>query len=105
MHQYRVLEIQSAENLLTLQCSAGHHHLIGALNHVPPVGATLDGGKPHLGFGILACPRSQLIYRVIFERVIFERVSSPEPELESSSITAVRHAPLARGPHSGAPRQ
>ncbi len=100
MHQYRVLEIQSAENLLTLQCSAGHHHLIRALNHVPPVGATLDGGKPHLGFGILACPRSQLIYRVIFERV-----SSPEPEFESSSITAARHAPLARGPHTGAPRQ
>jgi hypothetical protein len=40
-----------------------------ALNFLPPEAAALHGDKPHLGFGLLLCPASGLIYRLFFESI------------------------------------
>lgn len=42
-------------------------------------GATLHGAKPQLGFGILQCPTSGAIFRVIFESISnTDRVFDPD---------------------------
>ena len=69
MHKYRVVECWLDESRLTLQCTRGHFHVVRALSMLPVAGASLEGAKPHLGFGILLCPISGTIFRVIFESI------------------------------------
>lgn len=69
MHKYRVVEPQAEARLFTLRCSRGHYHVARALSLLPAVDARLEGDKPHLGFGLLVCPNSGAVYRVIFESI------------------------------------
>jgi hypothetical protein len=69
MHKYRVWECRPDESRLALKCSQGRYHLTRVLNALPPAGATLTGATPHLGFGILLCPISGTVFRVIFESI------------------------------------
>ncbi len=69
MQEYRVVECQADEGRVALQCGSGQYHLARTLNAVPAVGAQLHGAHPRLGFGILVCPGSGSVYRVIFEKV------------------------------------
>lgn len=69
MHQYRVVERWAQESRLTLRCSRGHYHMARALSMLPDVEARLEGYGPHLGFGILVCPKSGATFRVIFESI------------------------------------
>ena len=69
MQKYRVVDIWTRERRLALRCSAGRFHLARALGVLPNAGAVLDGDSPQLGFGILLCPRSRTIFRVIFESI------------------------------------
>ena len=78
MHTYRVVERWADESRIALRCDVGRYHLTRALNALPPAGATLHGTEVHLGFGILLCPTSGAIFRVIFESIdhtdpVFER--------------------------------
>ncbi len=67
MHKYRVVECFSEERRLTLRCSRGQYHIVRALSVLPGLDAMLEGARPHLGFGLLSCPKSGAIFRVIFE--------------------------------------
>jgi hypothetical protein len=69
MHKYRVVERWAEESRLTLRCSRGQYHLARALNVMPEVEARLEGYSPHLGFGVLTCPKSGAVFRVIFESI------------------------------------
>ena len=69
MHKYRVAERWSDDRRLTLQCSAGRYHVARVMSVLPEVDATLEGFKPHLGFGMLVCRRSGAMYRLIFEAI------------------------------------
>jgi hypothetical protein len=69
MHKYRVLERWAESGLCALRCSMGRYHVVRALSVTPPASACLSGDRPHLGFGILRCPTSGAIYRVIFESI------------------------------------
>ena len=69
MHKYRVTGRWPDQSRLVLQCAAGRYHLIRALKMLPGDGDILVGNKPHLGFGMLICPASDAIYRVIFESI------------------------------------
>ena len=69
MHSYRVIDRREDESRLALQCAAGQYHLTRVLNLLPPAGATLQGGMPRVGFGLLQCPASGAIFRVIFESI------------------------------------
>jgi hypothetical protein len=100
MHQYRVLEVQAAEGLLTLQCSAGQQYVVRALGRVPPLGTVLHGVAPHSGFDILACPRSRQLYRVIFEAA-----SSPEPAPDAVWAAAALSAQRAPFAYASRPAQ
>ena len=40
-----------------------------ALSVLPDVEAWLEGYQPHLGFGILHCPKSGADFRVIYESI------------------------------------
>jgi hypothetical protein len=79
MHRYQVVERWPEEDRCALRCSRGRLHLVRALKLIPPVGTTLFGDKPHLGFGMLECARSATIYRVIFESINELRI---EPKVE-----------------------
>ena len=52
-----------------MQDSAGNAYRVRALGTPPPVGVTLTGARPHLGFGLLVCAGSGQVYRVIFESI------------------------------------
>jgi len=67
MYRYRVVSRQDGEARVALRGGFGSYHLARALSEVPPVGATLDGESPHLGFGFLRCPKSGQVFRVMFE--------------------------------------
>ncbi len=69
MHKYRVVQCDAGERRLALQCGSGRFHVTRALNALPAPGAILNGDKPHLGFGILLCPKSGAVFRVIFESI------------------------------------
>jgi len=69
MHKYRVIERWAEESRMTLRCSRGHYHMARALSVLPDVEARLEGYRPHLGFGILHCPTSGEVFRMIFESV------------------------------------
>jgi hypothetical protein len=69
MHKYRVIERWPEASLCALRCSSGRIHRARALNFLPPEAARLHGDKPHLGFGLLVCPASGAIYRLIFESI------------------------------------
>ena len=67
MHVYSVVENWAGESRLGLRCQVGRYHLARALHDLPPPGARLNGARPHLGFGLLVCPKSGAFFRVIFE--------------------------------------
>jgi hypothetical protein len=69
MHQYRVVERWTKEDLCALRCGTGRYHVARALKVVPPMEGVLVGDKPRLGFGILRCASSGAIFRVIFESI------------------------------------
>ncbi len=69
MHTYSVVDNWADESHLGLRCQVGRYHLARALHDSPPLGARLNGAKPHLGFGVLVCPQSGAIFRVIFELI------------------------------------
>ena len=69
MHNYRVVGLWAEEQRLALRCSAGRYHLTRALGLLPEAGAALDGDSPHLGFGLLLCPKSGTSFRVVFESI------------------------------------
>ncbi len=69
MHTFRVVESWVDEGRLGLRCEAGRYHLARALHDLPPPGLRLNGARPHLGFGVLLCPGSGTVFRVIFELI------------------------------------
>ncbi|WP_425258913.1 hypothetical protein ACPOLB_25745 [Rubrivivax sp. RP6-9] len=69
MHKYKVIQSRECEKWLALLGSGGCYHIARALSRAPPIGAVLDGTRPHLGFGMLMCPRSGHTYRVMFETI------------------------------------
>lgn len=69
MQNYRVVERWAKESRLTLRCSRGRYHMARALSALPDLEERLEGSQPHLGFGILLCPRSGATYRMIFESI------------------------------------
>ena len=95
MQKYRVVDIWTQERRLALRCSAGRFHLARALGVLPNAGAVLDGDSPKLGFGILLCPRSRTIFRVIFESISHAtRPSAPTVPTVPISVIAPT-APIA----------
>lgn len=98
MQKYRVVDIWTQERRLALRCSAGRFHLARALGVLPNAGAVLDGDSPQLGFGILLCPRSRTIFRVIFESISHAtRPSAPTvPTVPTAPISVIAPtAPIA----------
>ncbi len=69
MHRYRVVERCDESELCALRCSAGRYHVARSLKAMPPLHATLNGTKPHLGFGLLVCAVSGATFRMIFEAI------------------------------------
>ena len=69
MHKYRVMHCAQGESEIALRCSNGRIHLVRVLNTLPAVGVLLNGAKPHLGFGVLVCPVSGSVFRVIFKDI------------------------------------
>jgi len=69
MHTYSVVENWTGDGRLGLRCQVGRYHLARALHASPPPGLRLNGARPHLGFGVLLCPKSGAFFRVIFERI------------------------------------
>ena len=67
MHQYHVVECWPDSNRVGLQCQLGSYHLVRVLSAMPAADISLNGDKPHLGFGILSCTLSGRTFRVIFE--------------------------------------
>lgn len=93
MHKYSVVNIWTQEHRLALRCSAGRFHLARALGVLPNAGAVLDGDSPQLGFGILLCPESGTIFRVMFESVGHaSRLVAPSAP---SAMSDAWHRPLA----------
>ncbi len=68
-HKYNVIGRWVENSRLELRCSRGQYHVARGLSALPDANATLQGDKPHLGFGILICPKSGAIFRVIFESI------------------------------------
>jgi hypothetical protein len=69
MHKYKVIQSRECEKWLALLGSDGRYHVARALSTAPPIGAVLDGTRPHMGFGMLLCPQSGHTYRVMFETI------------------------------------
>ncbi len=69
MYKYRVIACRTDESRMLLEGGAGLYHWARALNSLPPVGKSLIGGRPHLGFGLLLCSRPAATFRVMFESV------------------------------------
>lgn len=69
MQTYQVVERWANETRFALRCGRGKFHVTRALNNLPTTGATLHGARPELGLGILVCPVSGAIFRVIFESI------------------------------------
>ena len=88
MHKYCVVERWPEERQLALRCSVGHYHLTRALGVLPAVDARLEGAKPHLGFGVLKCPVSGAMFRVIFESI-----GNSQRPLAPNDIPGTRHSP------------
>jgi len=68
-----------------------------ALSVLPVVNAALEGARPRLGFGILLCPQSGSIYRVIFESI-----DNTEMPLAPMAMSGAWHR--SQGASCGAPR-
>lgn len=68
MHRYTVVAVSRTRSghALCLQAEGGLH-LARATAAVPPVGATLLGNAPRLGFGLLLGAPIDQVFRVIFE--------------------------------------
>ena len=95
MQKYRVVDIWTPERRLALRCGAGRFHLARSLGVLPNSGAVLNGDSPHLGFGLLLCPRSGTIFRVIFESISHAtRPSAPTVPTVPISVIAPT-APIA----------
>jgi hypothetical protein len=69
MHTYNVVESWARKSRLGLRCQVGRYHLARALHGSPSTGMRLNGARPHLGFGVLVCPKSGALFRVIFELI------------------------------------
>jgi len=69
MYKYRVVERRAEESRITLRCRRGQYHIARALGVLPLAEAALESDKPHLGFGLLLCPQSGTVYRVMFESI------------------------------------
>jgi hypothetical protein len=69
MHTFDVVDRSAEAARLALRCNFGRYHHARPLNAVPPLGGFLQGARPRLGFSILVCLDSGLVYRVIFESV------------------------------------
>ncbi len=67
MFKYRVTQIAEGLHHFMLEDNASQVYLVRALGSPPPIGARLNGARPHLGFGLLECSASAQVYRVIFE--------------------------------------
>lgn len=67
MFVYHVRQGSDGLERILLQDNAGQLYLARTLGAPPPLGARLDGARPHLGFGILVCKVSGQAHRVIFE--------------------------------------
>jgi len=85
MHKYCVVERWAAESLLTLQCGAGHYHLTRALRLLPETETRLEGDRPQLGFGLLRCPVSGVVFRVIFESIGHAERPLPPPAMPGAA--------------------
>ena len=73
MHRFRVTDRDADGQWIALSDSAGRHHIARATSDVPPVGVTLAGSKPGLGFRVLACTQTDRPFRVIFEQIDVDR--------------------------------
>jgi hypothetical protein len=98
MHEYRVVERWSDQVLCALRCSSGRYHLARALHFMPPENAPLHGDKPRLGFGILLCPTSGQIFRIIFESI---DDAVPAPQWMHSPPTAATRPEFATAAGGG----
>ena len=88
MHNYRVVGLWAEERRLALRCSAGRYHVIRALGVMPRAGAELDGDSPHLGFGILLCPKLAVTFRMVFESI--DHAKQPvEPSAPDATLYAM----------------
>ncbi len=74
MYKYRVVHGDVGPGHVVLLDYRGQTYLVRPLSVAPPPGTKLEGAKPHLGFGILACTLSGQIYRVMFEAIGGQRV-------------------------------
>ena len=81
MQKYRVVDCRANDFKLALKCSNGRYHLTRGLNVLPPVGSVLHGAKAHLGFGVLVCPASGAVFRVIFESI-----NNPSPVFDAAWV-------------------
>lgn len=88
MHKYRVVEHWPEEKRLTLRCSRGHYHIARVLSGLPVVDATLDGARPHLGFGILNCSKSGASFRVIFESFGHTQIPRAPAAVRMTTVSA-----------------
>lgn len=86
MHKYRVAERWPDESRLTLQCGAGRYHVARVISLLPEVDETLEGAKPHLGFGILVCQTSGAMYRLIFE--VINKIELPLAKMSTPSYVS-----------------
>jgi hypothetical protein len=64
-----VIERWAERSRCALLCSNGRYHVARVLNGMPGVSAPLHGDRPHLGFGVLVCGASGMLFRVIFESI------------------------------------
>ncbi len=81
MQKYRVLECRVDDFKMALKCNNGRYHLTRVLNVLPPIGLVLHGAKAHLGFGVLVCPASGAVFRVIFESI-----NNPSPVFDAEWV-------------------
>ena len=77
MHKYRVVSRSTEECRLTLRCSLGRYHQARVLSVLPLMNATLEGDRPHLGFGILIDAQSGSVHRLSFEAIGSTEVALP----------------------------
>lgn len=98
MHRYHVVDLEAEDGMCVLQSSASLYHVARPLGSKPALNAVLHGDKPHLGFGILVCKRSDAVFRVIFESI-----NGARPALRSTPhATVPMNAPHSSGRSSHA---